>query len=125
MHEGHDVALLTLGPVGNAAEEAVKQAEAEGISVLHIDLRYAKPLDEVLLDRVGREFTRVVTVEDGVVHGGVGSAVLTFMNERGYTPQIQMLGVGDEFVTHGKQRELQHLCGYDAEGILQALRAGK
>lgn len=125
MHEGHDVALLTLGPVGNAAEEAVKQAEAEGISVLHIDLRYAKPLDEELLDRVGREFTRVVTVEDGVIHGGVGSAVLAFMNERGYTPQIQRLGVGDEFVSHGRQRELQHLCGYDAEGILEALRAGK
>jgi len=125
MHEGHDVALLTLGPVGNAAEEAVKQAEAEGISVLHIDLRYAKPLDEELLDRVGREFTRVVTVEDGVIHGGVGSAVLAFMNERGYAPQIQRLGVGDEFVSHGRQRELQHLCGYDAEGILEALRAGK
>ena len=125
MHEGHDVALLTLGPVGNAAEEAVKQAEVEGISVLHLDLRYAKPLDEVLLGRVGREFTRVVTVEDGVIHGGVGSAVLAFMNEHGYTPQIQRLGVGDEFVTHGRQRELQHMCGYDAEGILKALRAGK
>ncbi len=125
VHEGHDVALLTLGPVGNDAEEAVARAEAEGISVLHIDLRYAKPLDEELLDRVGRTFTRVVTVEDGVIRGGVGSAVLAFMNERGYTPHVQMLGVGDEFVTHGRQGELHHLCGYDTEGILQTLRLPK
>ncbi len=122
LREGRDVALLTLGTVGHPAREAVARAEAEGISVLHIDLRYAKPLDEALLDRVGREFTRVVTVEDGVVRGGVGSAVLTFLNARGYSPQVRMLGIGDEFVTHGRQSELRHLCGYDAEGILQAIR---
>lgn len=122
VHEGRDVALLTLGPVGNAASEAVTRAEAGGVSVLHIDLRYAKPLDEELLHRVGREFSRVVTVEDGVVRGGAGSAVLEFMNARGYAPRLQMLGIGDEFVTHGSQSELQRLCGYDVEAILRAIR---
>lgn len=121
LHEGKEVALLTLGPIGNEAAKAVERAAEEGLSVLHIDLRFAKPLDAQLLHRVGRECQRVVTVEDGVIAGGVGSAVLSFMNQHGYSCQVVQLGVKDEFIPHGTQAELRRLCGYDTEGIYQAL----
>ncbi len=122
LREGHDVALLSLGPVAHTAAEAAERAEKEGTSVLHIDLRYAKPLDEELLHRVGRDFKRVVTVEDGAVRGGVGEASLAFFNAHGYTPRVTTLGIGDEFVTQGTQKELYRLCGYDGEGIYQAIK---
>ncbi len=122
LREGKDVALLSIGPVGNDAAQAAERAEAEGISVLHADLRFAKPLDEELLHRIGREFHRVITVEDGCVHGGVGSAVLAFMNHHGYTCRVTMLGVGDQFVEHGTVAQLKEICGYDASGILRAIR---
>ena len=122
LREGRDVAVLSLGHPGNFAAEAAARAEAEGISVEHIDLRFAKPLDEELLHRVGRKFRRVVTVEDGAVHGGAGSAVLEFFNANGYDCRVTMLGVPDRFVPHGTPAELHRMCGYDAEGIYRALR---
>ncbi len=121
LQEGEDVALLTFGPVGNAAARAAKRAGEAGVSVFHADLRYAKPLDEELLHHVGRRFRRVITVEDGVIHGGVGSAVLEFFDQQGYTPHVEMLGIGDHFVEHGTVAQLQHLCGYDEEEIYQKL----
>lgn len=123
--EGADVALITIGATTADGEKAVRQAAEEGISVEHIDLRFAKPLDEELLHRVGSKFRRVVTVEDGVLEGGVGSAVLEFLSDNGYSPSVERLGIGDRFVEHGTVAELRHLCGYDAESIFAALKGRK
>ena len=108
------MALLTVGTVGNAAARAAGRAAAEGVSVAHYDLRFVKPLDEALLDEVGRKFRRVVTVEDGSLRGGVGEAVAAFFNGRGYDVRVQRL-------EHGTPGQLYALCGYDEEGILRAL----
>lgn len=123
LREGDDLALLSVGPIGNQAVDAADKAAAEGISVLHADLRFIKPLDEELLHTVGKRFRKIITVENGVIKGGVGSAVLEFMNLHGYPCTVEMLGVPDRFIEHGTIPELQHLCGFDAEGILAAIRA--
>ncbi len=120
LREGTDIAVLSLGNVGNFAAEAIERAEKQGISVEHIDLRFAKPLDEKLLHRVGKKFKKIITVENGVIAGGVGSAVLEFMNANSYDVEIRMLGVPDEFPEHGTPAELHRLYGFDAEGIYAA-----
>jgi 1-deoxy-D-xylulose-5-phosphate synthase len=89
--------------------------------VCHIDLRWAKPLDEQMMRFVAERFEKIVTVEDGVLNGGVGSAVAEWMADNGFKPQIIRLGIDDKFVEHGTIAELKHLCGYDAEGIYKAL----
>ncbi|MDR0894182.1 MAG: 1-deoxy-D-xylulose-5-phosphate synthase [Prevotellaceae bacterium] len=122
LKEGVDLAVITLGPIGNIAARAIARAEkAKGISIAHYDLRFLKPLDEELLHEVGRSFKRIVTVEDGVRKGGMGSAVLEFMADNGYTPQIVRIGVPDWFVEHGTIPQLYQLCGMDEEGIYNAL----
>ncbi len=125
LREGRDVAVLTLGPVGRFAAEAIERAAAEGVSAAHFDLRYAKPLDEEMLHGVGRRFSRVITVEDGVVQGGVGSAVLEFMERNGYGCRVEMLGIPDEFIPHGTPAQLHRLCGFDVEGIYGKLMEGR
>ncbi|MBO5692307.1 MAG: 1-deoxy-D-xylulose-5-phosphate synthase [Tidjanibacter sp.] len=120
--EGRDVALLTLGHTAKDGAVAVQRCAAEGISVCHIDLRWAKPLDEQMLDYVAQNFQRVVTVEDGVLNGGVGSAVTSWMMDHGYGPRIVRLGIDDKFVEHGTVAELKRICGYDAEGIAKAIK---
>ena len=121
LRDGNKIAVLSFGPVGSFATEAVLRAEAEGVSAAHYDLRFAKPLDEDLLHEVGAKFTRVVTVEDGVTRGGVGSAVEDFFSRHGYDVRVEKLGVGDDFVSHGTPAELYRLCGYDADGIFAAV----
>lgn len=122
LQEGNEIALLSIGPVGNDAAWAAEQMAAEGVSVLHADLRFAKPLDEKLLHRIGREFSQVVTVEDGVIEGGVGEAVLAFFNTHGYSCRVTSLGIQDRFIPHGTVDQLKAMCGYDRQGILQTLR---
>lgn len=122
LREGNDVALLTLGHTALDGSRAAEMAAQEGISVCHIDLRWAKPLDEEMLRFVAERFQRIVTVEDGILNGGVGSAVAEWMNDHGYKPRVVRLGIDDLFVEHGTVPELKHLCGYDADGILAALR---
>ena len=117
LRDGGDVAVVSFGPVGNTVAEALDRAEKEGIKATHIDLRYIKPLDEGLLHDVGRRFRHVITVEDGVVRGGVGSAVLGFFNANGYGCEVHMLGIPDRFVPHGTPAELHKMCGYDAESV--------
>lgn len=124
LHEGRDAAVLSIGTVGNFAAEAVRRAEAAGLSVAHYDLRYVKPLDGALLREVGKRFDRVVTVEDGSLRGGVGEAVTAFFNAEGFGVRVQRLGIGDVFVGHGTPAELYAQCGYDADGILRALKEG-
>ena len=123
LREGSDVALVTIGTTGNAAARAAERASAEGIEAAHYDLRYVKPLDEVLLDEVGRRFGRVITVEDGCLRGGVGEAVTIFFAMRGYDVKVTRLGIGDQWVEHGTPAQLKALCGYDEEAILRALLA--
>lgn len=117
LRDGDDLALLSFGPVGNDAARAAERAAAGGVSVFHADLRYAKPLDEELLHDVGKRFKRVITVEDGVVEGGVGMAVARFMMEHGYDCRVESIGIGDNFVTQGSMKELHALCGLDEAGI--------
>ncbi len=121
LRDGGDVAVLSFGPVGNLAAEAVEKAASEGISAAHYDLRFAKPLDEELLHEVGKKFLRVITVEDGVVRGGVGSAVEEFFGRHGYRIKVEKLGVPDRFIPHGTPAQLYTLCGYDAEGIYKKI----
>lgn len=123
LHRGSDVAVLSIGTTGRFAAAAVERAAQEGLNAAHYDLRYAKPLDQELLHAVGRTFRRVVTVEDGALRGGVGEAVTAFFNEHGYPVRVRMLGIGDAFVEHGTPDELYALCGYDADGILDALKS--
>ena len=121
MHEGKDVALLTLGPLGKVMEAVVAEAEKQGISVAHYDMRFLKPLDEDILKKVGENFKYVVTLEDGTVKGGLGSAVVEYMTANAYAPKINIIGIPDNFVEHGTPDELYRICGMDKESVLKAI----
>lgn len=122
MKDGTELAVITLGPVGNDAARALARAEQDtGLSVAHYDLRFLKPLDQDMLHEIGRNFKRIVTVEDGVLMGGMGSAVLEFMSDNGYAPNVKRLGIPDCFVQHGTVQELRKICGIDETGIYNAI----
>jgi len=121
LKDGKDVAVLSIGAIGNIAAEAIKNAQASGIDAAHYDMIYLKPLDKALLHEVGQNFRRIVTVENGTIQGGLGTAVMEFMMENGYTPQVIRIGVPDRFIEHGKIPELYQLCGMDAESITKAI----
>lgn len=125
LKDGNDLAVLSIGAVGNAAADAIAEVEQAhpDISIAHYDLRFAKPLDEELLEEVARRFNRIVTVEDGILKGGVGSAVLEYMADHDHTPHVHRLGIPDRFIEHGAVDILRHLCGIDKEGIRDALLA--
>ena len=124
LKEGKDLAVLSIGTIGNSATDAIAQVEAENpdISVAHYDLRFVKPLDGQLLEEVAARFSRIITVEDGAVTGGVGSAVLEYMSEHNHTPHVRRIGLPDHFVEHGAVGILHHICGTDSEGIAKAIR---
>lgn len=122
LYEGEQVAICSYGPVGNFVTQAIVELEKENIRPAHYDLRFAKPLDEELLHTIFKRFDRIITVEDGVITGGVGSALLEFMSINDYCARVVRLGVPDAFVEHGTQDQLYHLCGFDALGIAQAVR---
>jgi len=119
---GKDIVVLTIGNAGNLAEEALVRLEAENIEVEHWDMRFAKPIDEECLHGIFRHFKNVVVIEDGVLAGGFGSAVLEFMADNGYQANVKRLGVPDAFIEHGSQSELYKECGYDADSIYQAIK---
>ena len=122
LKDGKDIAVLTIGPIGNEAIEAIASAEAKsGKSIAHYDLRFLKPLDEEILDEIGQNFNSIVTIEDGVLKGGMGSAVLEYMADHGYTPSIKRIGIPDRFVQHGTPAELYQICGMDATSIENVL----
>lgn len=124
LKDGRDVAVLTIGPIGNVAAEAIVEAEREhpGLQVAHYDMRFLKPLDEKLLEEVAGRFSRIVTVEDGVRNGGMGSAVLEWMADHGYTPRIVRMGLpDDQFVEHGTVEQLRQIVGIDKESIKRQL----
>ena len=120
LHDGDDVAVLTIGPMGNNAMRAIEQLGSEA-SVALYDMRFLKPIDENILEEVGKKFKRIITVENGAIRGGLGSAVLEWMNDHGYTPKVKRLGLPDNFVEHGTVKELQHIVGIDEDGIKKAI----
>ena len=121
MKDGTDVALLTLGPIGKTAVAAIEAAEKEGVSVAHYDMRFLKPIDIAILKEVGEKFKHIVTVEDGVVKGGLASAVTEYMAAEGYTPAIHPIGIPDKFIEHGTPAELYEICGMNNDAILRAI----
>lgn len=122
LKDGKDMAVITIGPIGNTARKAITRAEAESkMSIAHYDLRFLKPLDEEMLHEIGNNFCRIVTIEDGVLKGGMGSAILEFMADNRYTPTVRRIGLPDKFVEHGPVKDLHRLCGMDEEGIYKVL----
>ena len=124
LHDGTDVAVLTIGPLGNDVEEVIATLATTNpsLSVAHYDMRFLKPLDEQLLHEVGQRFRRIVTIEDGVRNGGFGSAILEWMSDHGYQPQMTRLGLPDSFVEHGTVDELRHIVGLDRQSIQNAIQ---
>ncbi|MEZ4819277.1 MAG: 1-deoxy-D-xylulose-5-phosphate synthase [Bdellovibrionota bacterium] len=119
IREGKDVAILTIGPIGTKAVQACANLAAQGIEAAHFDMRFVKPLDEKLLHVVLQKFKHVITVEDGCLMGGMGSAVIEFMSDHGYQTHIKRLGIPDRFIEHGSQDELYTECFYNTEAIVQ------
>lgn len=120
--DGTDVAILSIGASGNDVSKAIELVSAEGLSVAHYDMIYLKPIDEDLLHEVGKNFSKIITVENGVIQGGLGSAVLEFMSDNGYYPRIKRIGIPDKFIEHGSVPELNKLCGIDVESIAACIR---
>ena len=126
LSDGTDIAVLSIGTVGNNVQKAIdilssNNLEPREISIAHYDMRFLKPLDEEILQEVAQRFDKIITVEDGVRNGGLGSAVLEWMSDHGYHPTVRRLGLPDRFVEHGTVSELQHIVGIDADGIRQAI----
>lgn len=120
---GTDLAVITLGPIGHTAAQAIARTEADtGCSIAHYDLRFLKPIDEELLHEAGRHYRHIVTIEDGALQGGMGSAVLEFMSDHGYPVTLHRLGVPDRFIPHGPVADLHALCGIDLDSICSTLR---
>ena len=128
LHDGSDVAVLSIGPIGNNVAEAIdslsgQASEARIPTVAHYDMRFLKPIDESILKEVAEKYNRIITVENGVKTGGLGTAVIEWMNDNGYHPKIIRLGLPDtQFVEHGTVEELQHIVGLDKEAIIKAIK---
>ena len=123
LKDGSDLAILSLGPIGNMVSEAISILNLEHISVAHYDMRFLKPLDHKLLDQVLARFDKVITVEDASIVGGLGSAVIEYMHDNNFKSKVMRLGIPDRFVEHGTQEELYRECGFDAQGIAAAVRS--
>ena len=122
LKDGKQAVVLSLGPIGNTAAQAIATLEATyGITIAHYDMRFLKPLDYTILNTVGKQFSHIFTVEDGVIAGGLGSAVIEYMCDNGLLPKVTRLGIPDQFIEHGTPSELYHMLGLDAEGIAAAI----
>ena len=122
LKDGTGIALLTLGHPGNFAAAAIRDLRTDGITPAHYDMRFAKPLDENLLHEVFKKFDKIITIEDGTVSGGFGSAVLEFMAQHNYHAQVKILGIPDEVIEHGTPKQLQKEAGYDTAAIIEAVK---
>ena len=123
LKQGENIAILTLGPIGNLAADAIKIFEEKhtGTTVAHYDLRFLKPLDEDMLSEIGKKFQHIITVEDGCLQGGMGSAILEWFADKGLTPRVIRIGIPDKFIEHGSVPELYELCHMNTESIVEAL----
>ena len=122
IRDGKDIAILSFGHPGNFAAAAIRELKSEGITPAHYDMRFAKPLDETLLHEVLQNYEKILTVEDGTVIGGFGSAIAEFISEHNYKNDLRILGIPDRLVEHGTLKELHHECGYDANAIAETVR---
>ena len=124
LHDGHDVAVLTIGPIGNDVEQVIQELQAEGCtrSVAHYDMRFLKPIDESILQETAENCRRIITVEDGTRKGGLGSAVIEWLNDHDYNIPVTRIGLPDEFVEHGTVSQLREIVGMDNESIKKAIR---
>lgn len=122
LKSGSDVAILTYGHPGNFAQAAIRTLRTEGINPAHYDMRFVKPIDEELLHEVFANYRKIVTIEDGTVVGGFGSAVLEFMAKHRYNAEVVILGIPDRLVEHGSLKELYKECGFDAPSIAETVR---
>ena len=122
LKDGEEIAILTFGHPGNFAAAAIRDVKSEGINPAHYDMRFVKPLDEAMLHEVFGKFNKVITVEDGTVVGGFGSAILEFMNEHGYKADVRVMGIPDRLVEHGTPKQLYDEIGIDAHGIAGVIR---
>ncbi len=123
LKEGSDLAILTIGAMAHSAQTAIELLEKEkNITIAHYDMRFLKPLDETMLHEIVKKFKQIVTIEDGVIQGGFGSAVLEFFSDNGYNIQVKRLGIPDAFVEHGTPEELYNMLGLDGEGIAASIR---
>jgi 1-deoxy-D-xylulose-5-phosphate synthase len=123
LKDGKEIAILSFGHPGNFAAAAIRNLRTDGITPAHYDLRFVKPLDEEMLHEVFANYNKIITVEDGTVVGGVGSAILEFMAEHNYKASVKILGIPDRIVEHGSQKELHRECNYDTEAIMEAARS--
>jgi 1-deoxy-D-xylulose-5-phosphate synthase len=121
LRDGEDVALLTIGHIGNYAVEVCNRLNRKNIAIGHYDMRFVKPIDEQLLHEVFTNYKKVITIEDGCVQGGMGTAVLEFMADNNYQVEVRRLGIPDRVVEHGEQKELHRECGFDPDGIEKAV----
>ena len=121
IHAGEEIAILSLGHPGNFVEKAQEQFKKEGLSIAHYDMRFVKPLDEKLLHSIFKSFDKIITIEDGCLQGGFGSAILEFMANNSYTSSVKRLGIPDEFIHHGTQESLHQDCSYDTNSIIQSV----
>jgi 1-deoxy-D-xylulose-5-phosphate synthase len=119
--DGEELAILTIGHIGNYAVEVCESLQSKGIEIGHYDMRFVKPLDEAMLHEVFRKYGKVITVEDGSIQGGFGSAILEFMADHNYHTTVRRLGIPDLVVEHGEQGDLHHECGFDPQGIMKAV----
>ena len=120
--DGHDVAVLSIGPIGNLAEQAIRTWEKNsGHTAALYDMRFLKPIDTGILQEVGKKYSRIITIENGTVTGGLGSAVMEYMTDNGFTPIIRRLGLPDRFIEHGSTPQLLHLCHIDEDAVISTL----
>jgi 1-deoxy-D-xylulose-5-phosphate synthase len=120
--DGKEVAILSIGHPGNLVTKALEQLKEQGIDAAHYDMRFVKPIDEALLHEVFSKYKKVITVEDGCIMGGMGSAVLEFMADNNYSAQLVRLGIPDNFIEHGEPMELYEECGFSPSKIAEAVR---
>ncbi len=123
LRDGKDAAVLTIGAIGNTMAEAIEECTIHNskCTIAHYDMRWLKPMDEEILHEVGKQYKTIITAEEGVIAGGLGSAVLEWMADHGYTPRVIRLGVNDQFVEHGSTKELYQLLKLDKEGLCESL----
>ncbi len=122
IREGKNLAILSIGHPGNFVVEATAELEKEGIDAAHFDMRFVQPLDEIRLHEIFKKFDKIITIEDGMLKGGFGSAIIEFMSDHGYSSQVKRLGIPDFFIEQGTQEELIAECGFDKDGIISAAK---
>ena len=122
VREGEDVVVLSIGHIGNYVTKAASILKEDNIDIGHVDMRFVKPIDTNMIDEVVKKYKNIITLEDGSLMGGFGSAVLEYMADKGYTNRVTRMGIPDEVIEQGEQLELHRYCGYDPEGIARTVK---